>query len=79
MHQVNWVKVELRPTILVFHGSADGKAWTRDWEVARPEALRGPPVRLRLGKMPTGDEAPHRPTPTPAHFDDLIVARLQRP
>jgi len=75
MHQVNWVRIDLTPEQIVFYGSADGVTWSRDWELERPEDLAGAPAVLRLGKSPHGLEDPHKPGPSPAYFDDLIVGR----
>ena len=73
MHQVNWVRIELRPDTIVFCGSGDGAAWQRDWELARPPEMAGAPAWLRLGKNPDGSEDRHRPARTADFFDDLVV------
>ena len=75
MHQFNWVRIDLRPDTIALYGSADGANWVEDWEVERPEALKGTPALLRLGKSPVGGEAPYQVAPMPAYFDDLIVGR----
>lgn len=73
MHQVNWVRVELRPDTIVFCGSGDGRTWHRDWELARPPEMIGAPAWLRLGKNPDGHEDRHRPARTADYFDDLVI------
>jgi len=52
----NWVKIVLGPETIEFHGSADGKAWKKDFSIQRDKLLAGPPDWLVLGNGQRGDK-----------------------
>ncbi len=80
----NWVKIVLTPETIVFHGSADGKAWNRDWEAARGAKHAGAPRYVLLGTGAPGKEPLLKNVhsrhfspigPVRCFFSDLIVGR----
>lgn len=71
----NWVRIDLQPDKIIFYGSADGKTWSKDWELARPADLAGAPAALRLGKSPLGRQMDTYFWSPPIYFDDLIVGK----
>ncbi len=66
-YRANWVKISLKPAVIEFYGSADGKAWVKDWEVKRTEKYQGPPQYLILGNGASGKE-PLLKNVHPQHF-----------
>ncbi len=82
----NWVKIVLKPEVIEFYGSADGKAWVKDWEAKRGEKHKGAPEYIMLGNGSPGKE-PLLKNPHPQHFapnsasswffSDLIVGKAE--
>ena len=76
MHELNWVRLALTPTELVYSSSSDGETWVEDWRVPRPVEFSGAPAKLRLGANPDGrDDVYDRGHFDVVYFDDLFVGR----
>jgi hypothetical protein len=50
-----WLRLVLRPETIVFFSSLDGRTWTQEVEVPRPEPYAGPPQLLLLGRGSEGE------------------------
>ncbi|MCM8770162.1 MAG: DUF6067 family protein, partial [Candidatus Omnitrophica bacterium] len=66
-YPANWVKISLKPQVIEFYGSSDGKTWVKDWETKRPEKHQGPPQYVILGNGAPGKE-PLLKNSHPQHF-----------
>lgn len=73
MHELNWVCIELADNEIIFFSSPDGGTWYKEWTVNRPGEMAGPPVKLRLGANPEGNDDPYRGRFDVLYFDNLIV------
>ena len=79
----NWVKMTLKPDMVEFYSSSDGKAWTKEWEQKRNDKFAGAPQYLILGYGPPGDKPQPGNMPksfepdqvAPTYYSDLIVGK----
>jgi len=83
-YSANWVRIRLTPERIECSGSADGKTWSKDWDVKRDAAHAGAPQWVMLGNGSPGKE-PLLNNVHPQHFSsasgsaaffsDLVVGK----
>lgn len=79
-----WVRIEAGPTTIRYASSLDGQSWHTECEVPRPEAMRGPPQLIIVGRGTEGanevfrNDLHHVTRPCSARVGELVVGRSGR-
>ena len=76
-----WVRIEVAAAMIRYASSLDGKTWHTECEDPRPEAMRGPPQLLIVGRGAAGkngvfrNDLHHITGPREARIGELVVGR----